>query len=321
MKKLLIAPVVAAGCALLLVIAAFTSEPSTATVNSNASPASCNLTATGKLTAAEVAGYAFEAGFSDTKIDPGTGKPDLVVITAISQPESGANSDTIQQGQPEATTGEGVWQDTPPQPGDLDPETNAQHVYAKFETQGFGAWTTYQDGLEVPWFGWAEQGVAAFLASGECQGSAGTLAGGVTPVASVTQESLTPVEPGAPFCKPALAAGDVSDPCSGGIAGQCTWWAAFNFPVDWGPPPGNAAQWWPNSPAAQHSASPALGDVVVWGSGFPGSGGNGHVAIVIGVSSNSITVSEMNYLHPGVVDERTDPLPDQYIEGYIARAA
>lgn len=70
---------------------------------------------------------------------------------------SGTNA--IQRGQPYQTTGWGCWQITP---GDsvpsvgidlelLDLNVNARAAYAKWETQGLNAWTTYNNGLYHQW--------------------------------------------------------------------------------------------------------------------------------------------------------------------------
>lgn len=75
---------------------------------------------------------------------------------AIAIAESGGNPSSIQQGQPYATTGWGLWQITPgdsePQLGTnsqlLDPLTNARAAVAKFNAAGgtFEPWTTYTGG-------------------------------------------------------------------------------------------------------------------------------------------------------------------------------
>jgi hypothetical protein len=75
---------------------------------------------------------------------------------AITIPESGGNPGSIQQGQPYATTGWGLWQITPgnsvPNVGInnalLDPLTNARAAVAKFVAAGnsFRPWTTFTSG-------------------------------------------------------------------------------------------------------------------------------------------------------------------------------
>lgn len=81
-------------------------------------------------------------------------------MAAIAYPESGANPNAVQQGQPYATTGWGLWQITPgnsdPSIGTnqqlLDPFTNAKVAVAKYNASkarsgnGFLPWTTYTSG-------------------------------------------------------------------------------------------------------------------------------------------------------------------------------
>jgi phage-related protein len=76
------------------------------------------------------------------------------IAAAITFAESGAIPSTVQQGQPYATTGWGLWQITPgnsePQFGVdnalLNPQNNADAAVAKYNSQGFEAWTTYDTG-------------------------------------------------------------------------------------------------------------------------------------------------------------------------------
>lgn len=75
---------------------------------------------------------------------------------AITYPESGANPDSIQAGQPYATTGWGLWQITPGNSvpnvatdrGLLQPFANARAAVAKYKAAGnsFSPWTTYTSG-------------------------------------------------------------------------------------------------------------------------------------------------------------------------------
>src|SRR5215469_1254167 len=97
------------------------------------------------------------------------GAGDASYLVAISHPESGADSSVVQQGQPYATTGWGLWQITPgnsePQFGInhalLSPQANADAAAAKLRSQGLGAWTTYTDGAFEPYFGPAKTAVAS----------------------------------------------------------------------------------------------------------------------------------------------------------------
>lgn|SRR5487761_1489654 len=76
------------------------------------------------------------------------------VMAAISTAESGRIPGNVQQGQPYATTGWGLWQITPgnsePQFGTdqqlLVPINNAHAAVAKYHAGGLGQWTTYTSG-------------------------------------------------------------------------------------------------------------------------------------------------------------------------------
>jgi surface antigen len=111
---------------------------------------------------------------------------------------------------------------------------------------------------------------------------------------------------------PYVPAGGFPDPFP---FGQCTWWAAYNYPVTWG---GNATDWYGNARAqgVPTSASPSVGAIVVWGAGG-GYSVYGHVAIVIALGARgSFEVSEMNYEGLGVIDRRWVSSYDD-IEGFI----
>ncbi len=98
-------------------------------------------------------------------------------------------------------------------------------------------------------------------------------------------------------------------------SGNCTWWAAYNRQVTWN---GNGGDWLLNAAAVGRpsSATPQYEAIAVYpvGSTY---GQYGHVALVIGVTPTSYTVSEMNYRGLGVVDVRTIPWPDPQVEGFI----
>lgn len=117
----------------------------------------------GRLPAAAIYAVALQAGFP----------PDQAVIaTAITMPEAGARPDAIQQGQPYALTGWGLWQITPgnsvPSVGIdyqlLDPLTNARAALVKWigARRTFRPWTTYRDGKYLPWMPWAQAGAQAY---------------------------------------------------------------------------------------------------------------------------------------------------------------
>jgi peptidoglycan hydrolase CwlO-like protein len=97
--------------------------------------------------------------------------------------------------------------------------------------------------------------------------------------------------------------------------GQCTWWAAFNHPVNWS---GNATDWWDNarSQGVRTSQSPSVGAIAVWSAG-PLYSIYGHVAIVTRVlGGGAFEVSEMNYYGEGIVDTRT-VTSGQDLKGFI----
>ena len=97
--------------------------------------------------------------------------------------------------------------------------------------------------------------------------------------------------------------------------GQCTWWAAYNRHVTWH---GNAADWLANAAAegVPTSAAPAVGAIAVYRPG--GTYSNyGHVAIVVAVTAETYTVSEMNAVGWGRVSTRTVRWPDPLVDGFI----
>jgi hypothetical protein len=89
-------------------------------------------------------------------------------LVAIAHPESGANPQAVQQGQPYSTEGWGLWQITPgnsepniaTNSGLLNAQKNADAAAAKLHSQGLGAWTTYSDGAFQPYFAAAKQAVS-----------------------------------------------------------------------------------------------------------------------------------------------------------------
>ena len=60
------------------------------------------------------------------------------------------------------------------------------------------------------------------------------------------------------------------------------------------------------------STTPRKGDVAIWSSSFPGSGGAGHVAIVLSSSGSSISTLTQN---PGVVQVKT--FTKSHLRGYL----
>lgn len=88
----------------------------------------------------------------------GVNAGDAAYLVATAHPES-SGCDVIQQGEPYATTGWGVWQITPgnsePQYGVnnslLNLDANARAAAAKLRSQGLGAWTTITSGKYLPY--------------------------------------------------------------------------------------------------------------------------------------------------------------------------
>jgi hypothetical protein len=103
--------------------------------------------------------------------------------------------------------------------------------------------------------------------------------------------------------------------------GECTWWAARNFPVAWR---GDAWQWVGNAAAAGYHISdqPSVGALVVYRRSQTYSS-YGHVGNVIAVGQGQYTVSEMNYADggkvTGTVDQRISAYPDPDVAGFVLR--
>jgi CHAP domain len=97
--------------------------------------------------------------------------------------------------------------------------------------------------------------------------------------------------------------------------GECTYWAAKNHLVTWN---GDADVWIIGAllKGVPITSVPSVGAIVVYGAGH-GYSSVGHVAIVVAAGGDSYTVSEMNYLGLGIVDERTISWPDPHVLGFI----
>jgi len=94
--------------------------------------------------------------------------------------------------------------------------------------------------------------------------------------------------------------------------GYCTWYVAQQKYVPWR---GNAGAWLYNAKAAGYAtgSKPKEGAIVVTTDNTY----YGHVALVTKVSSDTITVKEMNYDGWGIVNSRTISKNDRKIRGYI----
>ncbi|HEV2378045.1 MAG TPA: hypothetical protein VGS19_38515 [Streptosporangiaceae bacterium] len=111
----------------------------------------------GPLGYAQIEGFWDDAGGPSASVTvPGVGVyTQDQIAAAITGAEASFYPGIIQAGQPYITTGWGLWQITP---GDsvpsqygsdyqlLDPWNNAEGAVAKYNVQGFNAWTTYFDG-------------------------------------------------------------------------------------------------------------------------------------------------------------------------------
>ena len=89
-------------------------------------------------------------------------------------------------------------------------------------------------------------------------------------------------------------------------AGQCTWYVKNTLP--WvGNFWGNANQWAASAAAAGRlvDSNPTVGSVAVFMQGVAGASSYGHVAVVTGVNSGMVTISEMNAQGEYVVSSRT----------------
>jgi hypothetical protein len=113
-------------------------------------------------------------------------------------------------------------------------------------------------------------------------------------------------------------------------AGECTYWAAFNFDpfpagVGGGSPQNmtDGGDWYSKAESLglatlPPSVLPPYGSAVSY-LNFPGATAAGHVAVVISDDANGegYWVSEMNVLGLGVVDVAHEPFPDPYLQGSV----
>ena len=94
--------------------------------------------------------------------------------------------------------------------------------------------------------------------------------------------------------------------------GYCTWYVATrkNIPNQWG----NAGQWFSSAQASGYATGyePTPGSIVV-----TAESGWGHVGYVESVGSDTITISEMNFVGWGVVNSREISKSNPVIIGYI----
>lgn len=105
--------------------------------------------------------------------------------------------------------------------------------------------------------------------------------------------------------------------------GECTSWAAAIWPghhgrgVTWS---GDAWEWYANAALQGYAVSnaPSRGAIAVFERTGEDGGEWGHVAVVVGVSSQGMRITEMNRAGRFVVDERTVRLSDPHITGFIS---
>lgn len=102
--------------------------------------------------------------------------------------------------------------------------------------------------------------------------------------------------------------------------GQCTAFVAES--VGWlggGAGLGNAANWLGNAAKQGYvtTAQPVVGSVAVFGTGLPGSGGAGHVALVTAVNGGNFNVSEANVQGLDTVSSGSYSTSDSNLLGFI----
>jgi LysM repeat protein len=102
-------------------------------------------------------------------------------------------------------------------------------------------------------------------------------------------------------------------PTYGAFPGQCTNWVKYKRP-DLPPKMGNGGQYlaYARSYGIPTGSIPRVGAVVVTSEAAVG-----HVAYVERVNGDTITISEMNYVRPFVVSQRTISIHSSVIRGYI----
>ncbi len=107
-------------------------------------------------------------------------------------------------------------------------------------------------------------------------------------------------------------------PTWGYVAGNCTWWAAYNHRVPAWNGHGDGGQWYGNA-LVDHIATsrvPSVGAVVSYSG--PGYSVHGHVALVKSIRpGGSFVVSEMDYVGLGIISERVDSLSNKAINGFV----
>lgn len=108
------------------------------------------------------------------------------------------------------------------------------------------------------------------------------------------------------------------------IKGNCTWYAWGRAWELTGEQPiqanfiGNAYEWWDankKSGKYQYGSEPRVGAIAVWNSGLPGSGGDGHVAIVEKIDGDKIYISESMW--HGDCFAYKEIYSTEYLYGYI----
>jgi surface antigen len=101
--------------------------------------------------------------------------------------------------------------------------------------------------------------------------------------------------------------------CNGAVAGQCTCWVKNHRP-DLPAQMGNAGQYLVNARRYGFStgSTPVVGSIMVTNESWVG-----HVAMVVGVTSDTVTITEMNYVAPYVASKRTISRSSGAIKGYV----
>jgi hypothetical protein len=105
--------------------------------------------------------------------------------------------------------------------------------------------------------------------------------------------------------------------------GYCTWFVAAVVPGSQYPyypsGGGNACDWYgkAQSRGLPTGTQPQVGAIMCMDSGTPGSGGDGHVGLVLGINGTTLTLGDANWVKSLCVGIHTLSSSDSHIQGYI----
>jgi surface antigen len=143
----------------------------------------------------------------------------------------------------------------------------------------------------------------------------------ITPAQAQVITDNTPTHQGDNYIEAPLIVETVVTPRASTIAvpnsrfpyGYCTWYVASRTTIPWS---GNARDWLVNAKAYHYSTGeePQTGSILV-----SNDGPLGHVSLVESVNSSTqtFTISEMNYRGYGIISDRTLPFDSRNIKGFI----